>query len=132
MAKNYYGVFALLVPFTILLIAILFNVTRPYPVRQMQVVQGGDAGKAPAAIVEYGCGTCHVIAGVYGANGVVGPALNDLATRSFIAGKLRNTPENLIQWIRFPQEVSPGVDMPDLGVTESAARDIAAYLYLLN
>lgn len=128
MGKNYYGVYALLIPFVILAFAILFNVTRPYPLQERQVVNG-DAGRGAALIVQYGCGSCHTIPGVYAADGVVGPALDDLATRSFIAGKIRNTPENLIQWIRFPQEVSPGVDMPDLGVTEADARDMATYLY---
>ena len=31
-----------------------------------------------------------------------------------------------------PQSVSPGSVMPDMGVTEADARDIAAYLYTLK
>lgn len=40
-----------------------------------------------------------------------------------------NTPGNLMHWIQHPQTVVPGNGMPELGVTEDQARDIAAYLY---
>ena len=33
------------------------------------------------------------------------------------------------QWIRDPQQVSPGTAMPDLNVGEGDARDITAFLY---
>jgi cytochrome c1 len=46
-----------------------------------------------------------------------------------IAGLLPNTPANLVLWLRHPQSVTPGNAMPDLGLTETQARDIAAYLY---
>jgi cytochrome c len=62
----------------------------------------------------------------------VGPPLNDWADRHFIAGHLANNPDNLILWLRFPQEVDPGNAMPDLGVSEQDARDISAYLYTLR
>lgn len=80
----------------------------------------------------YGCGACHVIPGVTGATGMVGPPLNEWSRRVYIAGSLANTPENLVFWIRQPQAVEPGTAMPDLGVTEPDARDIAAYLYSLR
>jgi cytochrome c1 len=80
----------------------------------------------------YGCGACHVIPGVTGAGGIVGPPLNNWSRRVYIAGNLPNTPENLVRWIRHPQAVEPGTAMPDLGVTEADARDIAAYLYSLR
>jgi cytochrome c1 len=35
----------------------------------------------------------------------------------------------LIKWIRNPQQIEPGTAMPDLGVSEDEAGDIAAYLY---
>ena len=46
-----------------------------------------------------------------------------------IAGKLPNSPDNLEQWIRDPQAITPGTDMPDLNVGKRDARDIAAFLY---
>ncbi len=80
-------------------------------------------------IVSYGCGSCHSIPGVAGANGKAGPPLDHFYKQMYIAGRLSNTPENLIRWIRNPQQVIPGNAMPNMGVSEEDARDIAAYLY---
>jgi cytochrome c1 len=41
---------------------------------------------------------------------------------------LPNTPENMVRWLREPQAVNPRSAMPDLGVSEGDARDIAAFL----
>jgi cytochrome c2 len=95
-------------------------------------VPGGDPYRGRAAIAKYGCGACHIIPGVAGAQGKVGPPLTGIAGRAVIAGRLPNTPESLIRWIRNPQAIEPGNVMPDLGVTEADARDIAAYLYTLR
>jgi cytochrome c len=97
-----------------------------------QVVPGGDAARGSRLVAQYGCGSCHVIPGVPGAHGAVGPPLIAFAHRAYIAGTLRNEPGSLVRWIRFPQSVEPGTVMPDLGVTEPDARDIAAYLYTLE
>lgn len=81
-------------------------------------------------LIEYfGCGGCHTIHAVPGANGLVGPPLDGVARRVYIAGMLRNTPDNLEHWIRDPQGVVPGNVMPDMGIDAADARDIAAYLY---
>jgi cytochrome c1 len=90
---------------------------------------GAKAARAPAEIAAYGCGSCHTISGISGANAHVGPSLSDFAERRYIAGRLPNTAPNLVEWIRHPQRVDPGNVMPYLGVSESDARDIAAYLY---
>ncbi len=66
------------------------------------------------------------------ASGLVGPPLTMFARRSFIAGELPNTPENLAKWILNPKTVEPKTAMPDLGVTPSQAQDAAAYLYTLR
>jgi cytochrome c1 len=66
------------------------------------------------------------------ADGTIGPPLGGFGSRIYIAGVQQNTPENLARWIARPQEVQPGNAMPDLGVTEPQARDIAAYLYTLR
>ncbi|MHB1414518.1 MAG: c-type cytochrome [Chloroflexota bacterium] len=95
-------------------------------------VPGGNPTAGQAAIQKYGCGSCHVIPGVAGANGSVGPSLAGFATKSTIAGTVPNTPDNLIKWIMNPQAVKPGTTMPNLGVTQTDARDIAAYLYTLT
>jgi cytochrome c2 len=66
------------------------------------------------------------------ANALVAAPLSDWADRRYIAGRFTNTPENLIPWIMSPQEMEPGTAMPDVGVTEADARDMAAYLYTLQ
>ena len=78
------------------------------------------------------CGACHEIPGIEGAVGKVGPSLQGIGARTYLAGKLPNEPANMIKWIRQPQEVSPGTAMPELGVTEQDGKDIAAYLYTLQ
>src|SRR5689334_18851954 len=89
----------------------------------------GDPSRGAALISWYGCGTCHSVPGVPGANALVGPPLDHFAQRGYVAGMLRNTPDNLIRWIRDPQKIVPGNAMPALGIDEHDAHDIAAYLY---
>ncbi len=95
-------------------------------------VAAPDAGRGKRAIHQYACATCHRIPGIVGANAPVGPPLKEIGTRGFIAGVLPNTPQNMVRWLRHPQAVSPNSAMPDLGVTERDARDIAAYLSTLD
>jgi cytochrome c len=92
----------------------------------------GDARRGIVALRQYGCATCHRIPGVTGADTPVGPPLAHMATRSFIAGLAANNAGNLVRWLRSPQMLHPGSAMPDLGVTERDARDMAAYLYTLQ
>jgi cytochrome c2 len=100
--------------------------------REATAMTGGDPRRGRALVRTYGCGTCHEVPGVRGATGTVGPSLAEIANRSFVAGRLENTPANLMRWIRAPREVSPGTAMPDMGVTEADARDLAAYLETLR
>jgi cytochrome c oxidase assembly factor CtaG/cytochrome c2 len=79
-------------------------------------------------ISKYGCGSCHTIPGINGADGLVGPPLTHWSRRTYIAGVLPNDPDNLQFWIQHPQQVVPGVDMPDMGIRQQEARDIAIYL----
>lgn len=95
-------------------------------------IAGADARRGARLIEQSGCAACHTVPGVPGANGNVGPPLSRIADRTYIAGMLRNTPDNLVRWIRAPQGVVPGNAMPDMGITEAQARDIAAYLYRLR
>ncbi len=95
-------------------------------------VPGGSAKRGVQRIAQLGCAACHTIPGVKNAHGNVGPPLTRFGERTYIAGMLRNTPPNLIRWIREPQAVIPGNAMPNMGVSEVDARDIAAYLYTLR
>ena len=93
---------------------------------------GGDASRGAALIRSIGCGSCHTIPGIRAADGVVGPPLFFWSRRTFIAGELPNTPENLVRWMVNPPAVEPGTAMPALGLSEQQARDVAAYLYTLR
>ena len=95
-------------------------------------VDGGDPRRGMAVIESYGCGSCHTIPGVRNAQGLVGPPLLWWSRRTFIAGELPNSPENLVRWIQFPQRVEAQTAMPTLGLTNQQARDAAAYLYTLR
>jgi cytochrome c2 len=91
-----------------------------------------DKHRGAELISSYGCGGCHEVPGIVGATGVVGPPLNEFGRRVYVAGLLRNTPDNLIDWLKNPQSIVPGNAMPDLGVKDRDARDMAAYLYSLD
>jgi mono/diheme cytochrome c family protein len=84
------------------------------------------------AIQQYACATCHRIPGITAATKDVGPSLDGIAGRTFIAGVLSNTRENMVTWLMSPPRVKPHTAMPDLGVTTQDAHAIAAYLELLQ
>jgi mono/diheme cytochrome c family protein len=89
-----------------------------------------DAGERGEVVLrQYACHACHQIEGVVGPNTNVGPALVDWPRRRFIAGTLPNTPDNLARWIVDPAGVSPTTLMPDLGVSEAHAREMADFLF---
>jgi cytochrome c2 len=96
------------------------------------VVPGGDPDRGATLIQRADCGSCHAIPGIRGASGHVGPPLNWMARRTYIAGRVPNEPSNMVLWVSNPKTVDPLTAMPDLGLTEQQARDIAAYLYTLH
>ena len=90
----------------------------------------GDPDRGRIAMQLYACRTCHLIPGLVGRQLIhVGPPLDAAGARRYIAGVLPNTPENMVRWLVDPQEIDPLSAMPDLGVSEEHARDMAAYLY---
>jgi cytochrome c2 len=92
----------------------------------------GNAAHGRVLMRKYGCGSCHTIPGIPGAHATVGPPLGGVAGRSFIAGVLPNTPENMVDWIYDPPGTDPKTAMPKLGMSRQEARDIAAYVYTLQ
>lgn len=105
---------------------------RSTPPDQSRVVENGDPDRGRVAIEAYGCGSCHMIPGIRGADGLVGPPLIHWSRRRIIAGEVPNDAERLITWLTVPQSIEPGTAMPNMGVTDGQARDIAAYLYTLR
>ncbi len=100
---------------------------RPGSPRQPAVLSGVDSGRE--LVIANGCGSCHAISGIPNGDGSIGPPLTGLATRSYIAGVLPNTPQNLAAWIRAPEAFKPGVAMPDVGLSARESDDIASFLY---
>ena len=98
----------------------------------MENALGGDFARGSGLIAQRGCGTCHSVPGVSGARGRVGPSLDHIGTQTILAGTLPNTPANMLTWIKTPQAVHPGDIMPNMGLNDHDARDIAAYLYTLR
>ena len=96
------------------------------------LVSGGDDRRGREFVERYGCGSCHSVPGIASARGQVGPPLDGIARRSYLGGVLPNTPDNMIAWIRHPQKFEPDTAMPDLGVSEPEARDMAAFLYTVR
>ncbi|WP_420473734.1 c-type cytochrome [Noviherbaspirillum sp. ST9] len=102
------------------------------PAPDEAVPSAGNAEAGKRAIGQYLCATCHSIPGVVGASKHVGPPLEGMANRKYIAGVLPNTQENMVRWLRDPQRIDPRSAMPALGVTEKDARNMAAYLSTLD
>lgn len=100
----------------------------PAPTRAAAIDSAGRVPDTPTLFRQYACTACHVIPGVSGSSIHVGPPLDGLTRRARIGGKLPNTEEDLVRFIRFPQDVDPDTAMPDLGVTQAHARQMARYL----
>lgn len=95
-------------------------------------VQPPSVERGRMAMRQYVCVTCHEIPGIVGPNAPVGPPLDGIASRATLAGLLPNTTQNMVRWLREPQRVNPDSAMPDLGVSERDARDMAAFLQTLR
>ncbi len=91
-----------------------------------------DVNRGKRALYQYACNACHTIPGVTGSAPNVGPPLAGMAKRPTIAGNLPNSQEDMVRWLRHTREVDPLTAMPELGVSERDARDIAAYLATLD
>ncbi len=99
---------------------------------QIAAESGGNPSSGKQLVQQYGCTSCHDIPNVTGPRGMVGPPLQHVASRQFLAGKLPNTPENMIAYLQNPQGPDPQNVMPNLGLTRDQSRDIAAFLYTLK
>jgi len=111
----------------------------------------GKGDPANGAKLMVGAGTClgcHMINGVPGMIGVIGPNLTHIASRTTIAaGLYPNDARHLARWIKNAEAMKPGAIMPVLGAGEFDPRlkamspmklsdqqiaDIVAYLQTLK
>ncbi|HYG42768.1 MAG TPA: c-type cytochrome [Bordetella sp.] len=102
------------------------------PPAQASALAGADIERGRQRIADHGCVSCHTIPGVKGPFARVGPSLQHVADRAYLGGVLANTPEDLVRWLRDPPAVSPHTAMPNVGLSEADARDVAAYLLTLR
>jgi cytochrome c oxidase subunit 2 len=94
----------------------------------------GEPTVGAQLIQQKGCGACHTIPGIPGANGTIGPNLGGVASRNKIAGGAvnNNGPNDLKAWIMNPPALKPTTNMPNLGLTDQEATNIVAYLETLK
>ena len=75
------------------------------------------------------CSFCHTVEGLAISGARTGPDLTHLGGRTTIAAGLQdNTPANLKEWLQNPQEVKPGVLMPNPELTPQQIEALVAYL----
>ena len=78
------------------------------------------------------CINCHTIKGTM-AMGTFGPDLTHLMSRETLgAGTVPNTAEKLRDWVRNPQTIKEGCNMPDMQLTDNELNQIVAYLGTLK
>lgn len=95
--------------------------------------KAGDPQKGKELITSKGCIACHIIQGVPGAVGTVGPDLSKVASAQTIAGgKLTPTEDNLKKWLKNPPGVKSDTLMPNLGLTDTEVSNLVAYLLTLK
>jgi cytochrome c len=99
---------------------------------EYRVVPQGDGERGRLLLSRYQCGSCHAVPGAATSGRQVGPPLDGWGSRSYIAGRVPNTPATLQRWLQEPRSLVPQTTMPSVGVSSEDARDIAAYLFSLR
>lgn len=94
--------------------------------------QSEDAIKGLETFQKMSCVSCHAINGT-GATARYAPDLTHFASRSqFGSGIADNNHENLVRWLKNPQDVKPGVLMPNFNLTDEQVKELSAYFESLK
>ncbi|MEA2465276.1 MAG: hypothetical protein QOJ98_3023 [Acidobacteriota bacterium] len=122
------------VPYLLLLLALACDREQPAaPKPQASAPASDPHATARQLMTQYGCNVCHVIPGIEGAQGSLGPSLAGIASRPTLSeASVQNTPANLAQFIRTPASLNPQTSMPPIAMTDAEAQTIAAYLLTLE
>ena len=92
----------------------------------------GDAAKGLALFQQMSCVNCHAIKGL-ASEARVGPDLTHFASRKqFGSGIVDNTRQNLQSWLHDPQNVKPGVKMPNFKLSDLQISQFIAYFETLK
>ncbi|MCD0499852.1 c-type cytochrome [Achromobacter sp. MY14] len=90
-----------------------------------------DAVRGRQWISEYGCLACHAVPSIRGPASSVGPPLGNVGRQAYLTGLLPNTPQNLVRWLMDPPAINARTAMPNVGLSQAEAEDIAAFLLSL-
>jgi cytochrome c len=93
---------------------------------------GADREADVKSIIATNCGSCHVVPGVPGAIGNVGPPLTRIGNRQVIAGYFANNRQNMVRWVSHAQSMLPNNAMPDTNLSPEDANRVADYLSRLR
>lgn len=93
---------------------------------------GNDSAAAETMFIGRGCGACHILSGIPGAVGTIGPALDGVASKDMIAATLEVSLDNFKTWLADPGAVKPGTAMPNLGLAPEDVDVLAAWLMTLE
>jgi cytochrome c2 len=95
---------------------------------------GSPAAQGQTLLAQKGCGGCHVIPGVSGATGNIGPSLVGIASKTSVGdGAVPiQSRDDMVRWIVDPPAMKPGTQMPKLNLTPDEADRMVAYLELLR
>jgi len=101
--------------------------------KKMKTVQSQPASASATAqgqeIFKKSCLGCHAVGGE---GGKLGPNLTNFADRMRVAGILENNPENLTKWLKDPQQVKPGNNMPNLNLSDDQVKALVEYMSTLS
>ena len=97
-----------------------------------KIPASGSAAQGLALFQEHSCMNCHAIKGTAAA-ARVGPDLTHFASRKILgAGVVENTPANLRRWLTDPQQIKPGVKMPDYKFNQTQVTQLTDYFETLE
>ncbi|HEX8619385.1 MAG TPA: c-type cytochrome [Thermoanaerobaculia bacterium] len=124
-------------PFLLLVVSLACNgrdeAAAPRPRAAATPAANPEAAQGQQLIRQYGCNVCHVVPGIDGAQGSLGPSLAGIASRPTLSeAAVPNTPANLAQFVQNPASLNPQTSMPPVGISDDESRAIAAYLMTLK
>jgi len=100
---------------------------------QKQPAQSDPTATEGKQVFEHtACVNCHTVSGT-AAHGIFGPDLTHVASRDTIAsGAIKNTAQNMRQWLDDPSSIKPGCLMPKMNLGNHELDAITAYMATLR
>ncbi|MCH2139855.1 MAG: cytochrome c oxidase subunit II [Phycisphaerales bacterium] len=100
--------------------------------QQRPAVEDPSVAEGRRLFLRTSCINCHTVRGTV-ANGTFAPDLTHLMSRNVIgSGVVRNTHDNLREWVWDPQNIKPGCEMPSMKLTREEVDLVCDYLETLK